>query len=70
MENCKTRLKMLPVCSCGYVFKDGVTIHQFIKNCMFGKYPEYFIEPSICPKCKKEIECIDYNSYMIKNKEY
>lgn len=70
MENCKTRLKMLPVCSCGYVFKDGVIIHQSINDYMFRiGYPEYSIEPSICPMCKKEIECIDYNSYMIKNYE-
>ena len=71
MENCKTRLKMLPVCSCGYVFKDGVIIHQFTKNYMSGiGYPEYSIEPSTCPMCKKEIERIDYNGYMIINKEY
>lgn len=70
MENCKTRLKMLPVCSCGYVFKDGVTIHQHINDIFRIGYLEYSIEPSICPMCKKEIECIEYNDYMIKNKEY
>ena len=70
MEDYKTKLKMLPVCSCGYVFKDGVIIHQFIKNYMFGKYSEYSIEPPICPMCKKEIECIEYGDYTIKNKEY
>ena len=24
----KTRLRMLPVCECGYVFKDGVDTYQ------------------------------------------
>lgn len=71
MENCKTRLRMLPVCSCGYVFKDELIVNKSINDYMFRiGYPEYSFEPSTCPMCKKEIECIDYNGYMIKNKEY
>lgn len=70
MKDCKTRLKMLPVCSCGYVFRDGVIINQYINNINRIGYPEYSIEPSICPMCKKEIECIENNGYIVKHRRY
>ena len=61
MDDYKTRLKMLPVCSCGYVFTKGVIIHEDINEMDGMKYAKYFIEPPNCPKCKKKIECIDYS---------
>lgn len=63
MEDYKTRLRMLPVCSCGYVFKNGVIIHEDISETNGIKYAKYSIEPSNCPKCNKEIECVEYNGY-------
>jgi len=54
-----TRLKMLPVCDCGYVFKDGVVCSMMYHKVGDIEYPMYFIEPNICPNCKKVIECIE-----------
>ena len=60
-----TRLKLLPVCDCGYVFKDGVicgrkyhTVDGIEYSCI---HPTYFIEPNICPNCNKRIKCIEYD---------
>lgn len=65
MEICRedyiTRLKLLPVCNCGYVFRDGVIVHEKVHTMNNGaKIPYRYIEPSICPNCKKRIECIEY----------
>lgn len=63
MEDYKTRLRMLPVCSCGYVFTKGVIIYENIIEEEGFNHAKYSIEPSNCPKCNKEIECIEYNGY-------
>ena len=63
MEDYKTTLRMLPVCSCGYVFANGVITHEDIIELKGVKYTEYYIEPPNCPKCNKKIECIEYNGY-------
>lgn len=69
-----TRLELLPVCSCGYIFKDGVVIRKDVNEFQYKsatmKYPQYFIEPNICPNCKKVIECIEYNRDTIKREEF
>ena len=59
MEDYTTKLKMLPVCSCGYVFREGVIIHQDIDERDGMQFPTYFIEPSKCPNCNKKIECLE-----------
>lgn len=61
MEDYKTKLRMLPVCSCGHVFKNGVIIHEDIIEAEGFKHAKYSIEPPSCPQCNKEIECIEYN---------
>lgn len=63
MNDYKTKLRMLPVCSCGYVFREGVIIHKDINEKDEIKYATHSIEPYMCPQCKKEIECVEYNGY-------
>lgn len=67
MEDYKTRLRMLPVCSCGYIFDEGVTIHEHINDKNGIKYATYSIEPGMCPKCKKTIEYIEEYKYRVKD---
>lgn len=54
----KTALTMLPVCNCGYIFRDGIVIHTDICEKNGVKYAVHAIEPSMCPNCKKQIESI------------
>ena len=62
-------LKLLPVCKCGYIFKDGIKYHRRIidittkKEEMFN--PVFSFEPNVCPNCKRVIRCIDYEQTMI-----
>ena len=71
MEDYYTRLKLLPVCSCGYIFTDGVVIRKDINTVEYKgvkdimKYPSYSIEPNICPNCKRVIECVEYYDHTI-----
>lgn len=62
-----TRLKMLPVCDCGYILKDGIVIHKNILEVNELKYPNYFIEPPACPNCKRKIECIEHYNYVVES---
>ena len=66
MDDYTTRLRMLPVCSCGYVFTKGVIIYEDIIEEEGFNYAKYSIEPPICPQCNKEIECIEHNDYIYK----
>jgi hypothetical protein len=59
MNDYKTKLRMLPVCSCGYIFKDGIAIHEDINEKDGIKYATHTIEPHMCPNCKKKIECVE-----------
>jgi predicted Zn-ribbon and HTH transcriptional regulator len=54
-----TTIKYLPVCErCGYIFREGIQLKEEIIETGLGfKYPERSIVPSICPKCKRHIEC-------------
>lgn len=62
IDNNKTvTLQMLPVCDCGYVFRDGVIIEEFISEVQGYKYPIYSIEPPRCPNCNRLIEGVQYN---------
>ena len=61
----KTRLRMLPVCEYGYVFKDGVDIYNEYVDISDGlgscfKREIWCIDPPKCPICKREIEAIEY----------
>jgi hypothetical protein len=71
MNELTTRLRLLPVCSCGYVFREGIVIHKIIHETNGIKYATHAIIPSMCPNCKKKIECIEHNRYtvMIKGEE-
>lgn len=66
MEEYVTRLKLLPVCNCGYIFRDGVTIYKNTNEVKDIKYATYSISPNICPNCKKHIECVAYGNDIIK----
>lgn len=70
MEDYKTRVRMLPICSCGYIFENGIEIHEIINAVNSIKYTTYSIEPSMCPNCKKEIECIEHYNYRVKHTDY
>lgn len=61
IENDTTRLKLLPVCDCGYIFRDGVIGYEDIHKMNNEiKVVHRSIEPPMCPNCKKRIECIEY----------
>jgi hypothetical protein len=70
MEDYTTRLRMLPVCSCGYVFTKGVIVHEDINETNGFKYAEHYVEPPNCPKCNKKIECIVYDGYTYEHRRY
>lgn len=59
------RLKLLPVCECGHVFRDGVTITKDTNETKGSnghiRYGTYHINPPTCPNCKRLIEGIEYN---------
>lgn len=63
MDKLTTRLRMLPVCDCGYVFREGVVIRANINETHGIKYAVHTIAPSVCPNCKKAIECVEENRY-------
>lgn len=65
MEDYKTRLKLLPVCNCGYVFRNGVTVYRKIVENNGLKHAEFAINPPMCPSCEKEIECIECYDWTI-----
>lgn len=69
MEKYITKLKMLPVCNCGHIFRDGIVVYKKILKTNGIKYPEYSIEPNMCPNCKKKIECIEHYHYMVEEIE-
>lgn len=69
MDDNKTILKMLPVCSCGYVFRKGVMIYENINETHGWKYATYSIQPSQCPSCHKTIEGIESENYRFKHNE-
>ena len=55
-NNKPVTLKMLPVCDCGYVFRNGIHIEEFIDEAQGYKYPIYSIDPSRCPNCRRLID--------------
>ena len=67
MEKYLTRLKLLPVCNCGYVFRDGVTICRSIEENNALKHAEFTINPPMCPNCKKKIECLEGYNWKIED---
>ena len=70
MDDYKTTLKMLPVCNCGYIFREGIIIHEDINTKNKIKYATHTIEPAICPNCKKEIECIEDYKHTVEHIRY
>ena len=56
MKEDKVTLKLFPVCRCGYIFRDGVTINKYINEAKGLRYSHYVINPSICPNCKRYID--------------
>lgn len=65
--NNKVKLKLLPVCECGYIF-EGIEIKKN-KSIIDGKYTisKYSFKPCLCPNCGKEIESIEYNKNLLNN---
>lgn len=60
-DNDKTvMLKLLPVCDCGYTFREGVHIEEIIDEVETYKYPIYHIDPPRCPNCQRLIEGVLY----------
>ena len=60
IDNTTVTLRMLPVCNCGYIFRDGVIIEEIIGEVRGYKYPTYSIDPPHCPKCNRLIDGIQY----------
>ena len=60
MDEYMTTVRMRPVCSCGYIFWDGIVIRRNMNETYGFKYVAQDIEPPVCPNCKKIIECIEY----------
>lgn len=69
MEDYKTTLRMLPVCNCGYIFRDGIIIHEDINEKNGIKHATYSIEPQKCPNCGKEIEQIEHYGYTVEHRK-
>lgn len=63
------QIRMLPVCECGYVFRDGIVIYKDIREANRVKCPEHFIQPWMCPNCQKIIDCIEDSGTTIEVKE-
>lgn len=57
-----TAIEYLPVCKrCGYIFREGIQLKEEIIETGLGlKYPNHTIIPSICPECKRHIECVKW----------
>lgn len=51
-------VKMLPVCECGYIFRDGICVTQDIIGAKGYRHGIYHIEPPCCPNCKRRIETV------------
>lgn len=62
-------VKLLPVCECGYIFREGIEITKNINEVKGSndhiKYGTYNINPPKCPNCKQIIEGVLYNNYII-----
>lgn len=52
---------MLPVCECGYIFRNGLLVAQEIVEAKGYKYGVYSVEPPFCPNCHRRIEAISEN---------
>jgi len=59
-----TTLKLLPVCECGYVFRDLELNHT---ETLCGW--EYLVPftPSLCPNCNRLIESLTADMHVLKN---
>lgn len=62
MSSEKVTLTLLPVCKCGYVFKDKIILHRQTMEIDKSGYikQQQFFEPATCPNCKRVIDCIQY----------
>ena len=68
-DNNTVTLELLPVCECGYVFRDGIIFHEEISEINKWKYSQWLFEPAKCPKCQRIIDGIKYNYNLIKERE-
>ena len=64
--NNKVKLKLLPVCECGYIFNDFNINNNIVKDYSLKRVQVKF-SPSHCPNCGKEIESIEYNKNLLNN---
>ena len=72
MDDRVTNVVLLPVCNCGYVFRNGITVIRYISNLekTMLKCKEESIEPPFCPSCQRLIENIEYNKEIIYLEEH
>lgn len=62
-DSYQTEVRLVPICSCGHVFTDGLCIEKYEDhfdnpdNMMIYKNRTMF-RPSVCPKCGRTIEQI------------
>lgn len=71
MNEYSTTVKLLPVCNCGYVFRNGITIRRDIRPLERTGlvHEKEYIEPALCPSCQRLIEYIEYDVNVIKYKD-
>lgn len=62
MSSEKVTVTLTPICECGYIFKNGIICHRETMELSKSGYTiqQLFFEPSICPNCKRAIDCIQY----------
>lgn len=62
-----TTLTALPVCECGHVFREGITLrtdlleHYSPAHKLPIAYAQPRFEPAMCPKCEKRIETLIFD---------
>lgn len=62
-----TELTLLPVCSCGYVFREGIELKcgvEVINNNEPLKVRTNTFTPSQCPNCKRFISSVKVNRFV------
>ena len=67
--NNKVKLKLLPVCECGYIFNDFKinSSNSIVKDYSLKIVQDSKFSPSHCPNCGKEIESIEYSKNLLNN---
>lgn len=51
-------IRLIPVCDCGYLFREGITFHEEIEETEKFLIARTIIDPYRCPSCGELIEGI------------